>query len=706
MPISERTRRKAGLVTLPRNTEEDARRVEKIERDGASAVDVERGMGLMSAASRVTVVKSSQALSKAEQLLLRSNAIDVDDIDPLREITESARSALFEPTYSPVQLALLTHRNNTINQCIAAMKVNVDGTGWTIQRMDEEEMTDADWAKVQPLLDLFEEPYPGESFITQRINLRDDIERCGYGFLEVLRDNNGEGDVVFLRHLEAKFMYVVKKDKPTVVQKVLQRGGVERTITHVTRERRFVQIIGSKMVYYREFGGSRHVHRDTGEWLDPPKPPPGETDADLGMDTGGVEASMMRTAGQGGMASADTKAVRGNEVIMFTCERDVLTPYGVPRWIAQIPSILGSREAEEFNLSFFKHGGLPPAIIFLQGGALTNKDRTAITNYLAGKAKYKQRAVIVEVVSTSGDTERSQQAKVSVERFGGSATDSMFEKYDERCALRVRMSFRLPELFVGRTESMNYSTANASYQVCEAQVFEPERRRFDEIINSTVVRGLLPDYHFRSLPLSITDATVQLQALGLVAGASAVNTETLVAAINEVAGLALTPQTPEEAAETAAMMQAAMMEAMGGSEGEENEGGEEGDGPKPPPKLNGGGKSDGKKPGGKLLGKSAATSRVPRVTLHTNGRGKIRKMDDGFLRTLAEDWSAFLTGGKKFEPESIRAMTSLVKSLDKRTRTLFNGYVGLRMVPRPLHEEQETPDVLAAAAELLGEGKV
>jgi len=150
---------------------------------------------------------------------------------------------------------------------------------------------------------------------------------------------------------------------------------------------------------------------------------------------------------------------------------------------------------------------------------------------------------VFEVEPAGGQLNQpTPQARVTVERFGSERqSDSMFEKYDERCEERVRRSFRLPPIFVGQSKDYNFATAFASYTVAEAQVFKPERDAEDTIITMRLLPALgFKGYRIRSNPLSIEDATLKLQALEVVEGmGDQVEPADIIDAINEVAGLHL-----------------------------------------------------------------------------------------------------------------------------------------------------------------------
>src|SRR5438477_1088907 len=109
---------------------------------------------------------------------------------------------------------------------------------------------------------------------------------------------------------------------------------------------------------------------------------------------------------------------RATEVLHLTCIPHPIFPYGVPRWIHQLPSVLGSRKAEEWNLGFFEQGGIPPMLIIIQGGEAADNVEEAIKNMFYSAGPQKTTAAIMQVQSTSGDLESAGSVKVTVERFG------------------------------------------------------------------------------------------------------------------------------------------------------------------------------------------------------------------------------------------------------------------------------------------------
>lgn len=442
----------------------------------------------------------SQALAKVEKpeskivfvqkvikgdtyLVMAQSAVELEDEFSSLYFTSAHASNLFlMPPFEPNALLNWVQTNNVLNQCVEAMEVNIDGTGHEFVVAEEGGKIDTKEEKIAKAF--FEEPYPNISMVSLRRKLRRQMESVGYGFVEVLRNMND--DLVGIRNVETAHVRMVKLDSPIQVKKKLMRDGKEVELTLWERERRFAQRVALKqLVYYREFGTTRHVNRETGDWESPSNPVSPE--------------------------------LRGTELIILGIHPDTTTPYYLPRWINELPSVVGSRNAEEQNLQFLDAGGLPPAIVFIQGGTLIKDTSDQLRMYLSGMNKNKNRAVVVEVQSSSGSLDTAGKVDVKVERFGSAQSkDAMYMQYDENTEEHVRVGFRLPPLFLGKAADYNFATAQTAYMVAEAQVFAPERGEFDEVINKTVMKVLkLTTLKFKSKPITLKDVATQLKGLEL-----------------------------------------------------------------------------------------------------------------------------------------------------------------------------------------------
>lgn len=602
--------------------------------------------------SHFTLIKGGK-VEKQDKEVLQGSDISKDDafepyyFDPSKKTDEAM---VLRPPYNPVQLAMLTQRNNTLGQLVTAMEVNIDGTGWVVEKKEisEDEDEDDDERRAQ-LTAWFDEPYPRTSMTTLRRKVRRDLEKVGYAFIEVLRSIDGE--LMFLKYIEADMMRLVKLDEAVPVEETVERDGQDMQILMHKRERRFAQVQGKKIVYFKEYGASRDLDRSTGQWA------------------------------QAGEA-VDLED-RATEVLYLTVHEDVNSAYGVPRWINQVPSVLGSRKAEELNLDFFNSGGLPPALIFIQGGELTAEVRKQVQQYMSGRGSSLHRGGVIEVHSTGGSIDSPGNVRVTVERFGSERMqDSMFENYDDRCEQRVRAAFRLPPIFVGKSQDYSFATAFASYTVAEAQVFTPEREEFDEIINNTIMRELDPEgeYVYRSLPLTVNDVATQLEALTLVK--DKLSGEGLIMAVNEATGMSL--KFDEEAEE----------------ENEEDNmpfGAVPGNAPpgQPPPQ-------DGD-PTASVPENAPAQSQPGQPPQPGAGSPTQRaeKMDTFDMMLLVNKWCQSILEPDAISKDETQMIERVVREMDSATRKQFDSYAAMRLMGALDYDFEGGVELVGAAGAML-----
>jgi hypothetical protein len=154
-------------------------------------------------------------------------------------------------------------------------------------------------------------------------------------------------------------------------------------------------------------GSPMHLNRFTGIWED-----------GRGSDYAGSQG------GEGGSEPGVAVGDRATEVLHLVCIPHPIFPYGIPRWVHQIPSVLGSRRAEEWNLGFFEQGGIPPMLIVVQGGEAADNVEEAIKNLFYSAGPQKTTAAVLQVQSTSGDMNDPGSVKVTVERFGCFSDDT------------------------------------------------------------------------------------------------------------------------------------------------------------------------------------------------------------------------------------------------------------------------------------------
>jgi PBSX family phage portal protein len=602
---------------------------------------------------------------------ITANALEVEDeFNPFYMTGVNATTGhVLRPPYDPKVLERLTQENNILGSCIDAMVVNIAGTGHKIEKEDAT-ADDADEEQdpvAKKLEDFFKEPYPGISFITMRRDLERDMERTGYGYLEVLR--NAADELVFLRNVPARTMRICKLDAPVPVEKTIVRNGKEETVVVQTRERRFVQLMSGKLIFFKEFGASRDLNKNTGIWAKP-----GEK-----LDP----------------------SIRATEVLYFQVGQDPSSPYGVPRWEGQIPSIIGSRSAEEQNVTYLQSGGLPPALIIVQGGAAAADAKQALQQQFAPGNK--GRVAMLEIPSTEGTLDKPGSVKVSVERFGSERNgDAMFENYDAKCAERVLRAFRISAIFIGKTDGFNFATAYASYLAGESQVFAPERRAFDEVIT----RKILPEiggkgYLFKSNPIAIKDVDQQVKALALAAGLPGVDPESLIDQLNEVSGLNVQFSQEEIDKMDELAFQQASKPVQFGPDGKPVEPPPKPFGARPNPNKPGAKPVPGEKPGFKPGAPGAAKPPAGGAKPAQKGRPNLKVVKTESVQSIAHLADQAMLAMRLAKMDDLAAVMRQVDEMHENEQRAFRRAVAVRHFLSASADPEGLGDIAGCTAELL-----
>ena len=305
------------------------------------------------------------------------------------------------------------------------------------------------------------------SFVDLRRRTRQDLEVTGNAFWELLRDARGE--VARLVYVPSHSVRLLPLDEaPTEITERMRVSAVSyETVITRRRLRRYVQFSGTSAVYFKGFGDPRVVSRETGESF----------------------------AGMEALLEADADDGPATELLHFAIHSP-RTPYGVPRWIGTLLSVLGSRQMEEVNYLYFENKSVPPMALLVSGGRLSESSVPRIERFIEEHLKGKKNFHKILILEAEGGSGASDAARAKIELrplTEAQLSDGLFQHYDERNIDKVGSAFRLPRMLRGESKDFNRATAQSALRFAEDQVFQPERDSFDYLIN----RKLLADMGVR-----------------------------------------------------------------------------------------------------------------------------------------------------------------------------------------------------------------
>lgn len=304
---------------------------------------------------------------------------------------------------------------------------------------------------------------------------RQDIEIIGNGYWEVLR--NSLGEISVFNYLVGRTIRLMPVDKTATEVEVTNRVSLLTSEKIKVRKkfRRYVQIFenSNTPTYFKEFGDPRAVDAKTGDIY-----------PDLKTATAKAK-------------EAHRAFVPATEILPYkiTSPR---TPYGVPRWIGTLLAVLGTRQSEEVNFLYFENRSVPPLAITVSGGSLNTNTAQRLEDFIQNQVRGKRnfhKILVIEAETGPGDV---QAGKMKIELHPltqAQQSDALFQNYEEHNADKLGQAFRLPRLLRGDVRDFNRSTAAASLDFAELQVFGPQRQQFDWVINKMIFPALGIKFH-------------------------------------------------------------------------------------------------------------------------------------------------------------------------------------------------------------------
>lgn len=384
--------------------------------------------------------------------------------DPYDGLYDSYGDRILRPPYSPTRLYEVYEESGVIQACVETIIQNVDGYGHRIvpNSGSELDLSEEERNEKERIEAFFETPNGVESFYEIREKLRRDIEVTGNGYLEVVRNTLGKPHLLFWLDAKKTRLLPLDEERVPVEVKLLRDGKIVRETVY-RQFRSFVYIneaTEKTLVYFKEYGDPRILDAETGEFYDPGKEP--------------------------------KDFIPASEVIHF---KEGNGTYGIPRWIGTLLNALGLSRAEFVNFDLFDSQAVPPLIITVAGGELTDEsfeDLLALLKKSKGVQNFHKVLVLEAESSAVTPDGRSAVPKIEVQDLMAfRREDSLFSKYlnEGRTAVRT-LGFRLPGIFIGDHTGVNFATAKISRELAEEQLFIPLRLKFDDKINATLMRDL------------------------------------------------------------------------------------------------------------------------------------------------------------------------------------------------------------------------
>ena len=289
------------------------------------------------------------------------------------------------------------------------------------------------------LRDWLENLNDDDSFTNTMMKFFTDVQATGNGYLEIGRTTSGQ--IGYVGHIPST----------TVRVRRLKDG--------------YVQIIGQKVVYFRNFGAKN------------PNP-----------------------------ITADP---RPNEIIHYKEYSPLNTYYGVPDIMSAISALHGDQLANQYNIDFFANKATPRYVVTLKGAKLSAEAEDKMFRFLQTNLKGQHHRTLY--IPLPGDSDNNK-VEFDMKPIETGVQEASFNEYRVRNREDILIAHQVPLSKIGGGDSAAIAAALAQDRTFKEQVARPAQRNLEKMLNK-IVREKTDVLELKFNELTLTDEITQSQIL-------------------------------------------------------------------------------------------------------------------------------------------------------------------------------------------------
>lgn len=278
-----------------------------------------------------------------------------------------------------------------------------------------------------------------ESFTSVMEKVLTDYEATGNGYLEIGRTIRGE--IGYVGHIPATTMRVRR----------LKDG--------------YVQIIGQKVVYFRNFG-AKNANPITGD----PRP---------------------------------------NEIIHFKQYSPLNTYYGIPDIMSAVSSLHGDQLASQYNIDYFSNKAVPRYVVTLKGAKLSSEAEDKLFRFLQTNLKGQSHRTLYIPLPGDSDTNKVEFEMKPIEN---GVQEASFNEYRLRNRDDILIAHQVPLSKIGGSDASNIAASLSQDRTFKEQVARPMQRNIEKLI-SRIIKEKTDILELKFNELTLTDEITQSQIL-------------------------------------------------------------------------------------------------------------------------------------------------------------------------------------------------
>ena len=278
-----------------------------------------------------------------------------------------------------------------------------------------------------------------DSFTNTMMKFFTDVQATGNGYLEIGRTTKGE--IGYVGHIPATTMRVRR-----------MKDG-------------YIQIIGNKVVYFRNFGAKN------------PNP--------------------------------ITNDPRPNEILHYKEYSPLNTFYGVPDIMSAVSALHGDQLASQYNIDYFSNKAVPRYVVTLKGAKLSEEAEDKMFRFLQTSLKGSSHRTLYIPLPGDSDTNK---VEFKMEPIEAGVQEASFNDYRIRNRDDILVAHQVPLSKIGGGDSSAIAAAIAQDRTFKEQVARPAQTNLEKMINK-IIHEKTDILDFKFNELTLTDEISQSQIL-------------------------------------------------------------------------------------------------------------------------------------------------------------------------------------------------
>jgi PBSX family phage portal protein len=278
-----------------------------------------------------------------------------------------------------------------------------------------------------------------DSFTNTMTKFFTDVQSTGNGYLEIGRTTSGQ--IGYVGHIPSTTMRVRR----------LRDG--------------YVQIIGNKVVYFRNFGATNR--------------------------------------------NPVTADPRPNEILHYKEYSPLNTFYGVPDIMSAISSLHGDQLASQYNIDYFSNKAVPRYVVTLKGAKLSADAEDKLFRFLQANLRGQSHRTLY--IPLPGDSDQNK-VEFDMKPIENGVQEASFNDYRLRNRDDILVAHQVPLSKIGGGDSSAIAAALAQDRTFKEQVARPAQRNLEKMINK-IIREKTDIVEFKFNELTLTDEIAQSQIL-------------------------------------------------------------------------------------------------------------------------------------------------------------------------------------------------